>query len=372
MELPQRPSRHARAILSFPDRHTAWVVVLVASLRQPAELDDLVARLGALHRAAPLVGARLRDELWHPGPAPIPQIVDHEPLEDPRLDAAFDLADEPPLRVILGGAGRRLALAGHHAAFDGLALSSILACLLGGPAPPSVVSPAPGPTARKSPIARRLILPADRVAPSSVTPSRDSFESADIAIHGSSITARLAEACVSAASARNLSLATPWHRIGITVAKGGPVGVGNVASYRRVDLHVGDPVGPAVIAALATDAEPPEQVRAGLLVALARPLVNRLSDSVLLSNLGSHRIPGAERLEFFPVARGRSAVAFGAATVEGATSTLTMRARDLTSSDARALVLAAASRFNASALHLGDAIEHRADRPRRISPGLAR
>ena len=162
--------------------------------------------------------------------------------------------------------------------------------------------------------------------------------SEDVELSGQSVTARLAQACVDAASAHNRRLGAPWHRVGISVAKGGPPGVGNVASYRRLDLQAGDPVVPSVAAALLTADEPTEQTRAGLALTLTRPIVNRFSDSLLISNLGRQSLPDTARLEFFPVARGRSAIAFGAVGVDGMASTLSLRARDLTMPDARKLL----------------------------------
>src|ERR1039458_3154158 len=60
--LPRPASRHELAILRFPDRHTDWVVILIASLVAPLDIVELRRRLGALHGAVPMVGARLRGE----------------------------------------------------------------------------------------------------------------------------------------------------------------------------------------------------------------------------------------------------------------------------------------------------------------------
>ena len=336
--LPRPASRHELAILRFPDRRTDWVVILIASLVTPLDIVELRRRLGTLHEAVPMVGARLRHETWDPGEPPEPVVLDGEPLDDPCLDAAFDLATEPPLRVVLGNDGRRLAVACHHAAFDGRALVAIVVALLGGPLPAPVTSAPPGPRGSKSVLIRRLLTPADRIAPSSIPPRRDTCLSEEIELSGQSVTGRLAQACVDAASEHNRRLGAPWHRVGISIAKGGPPGVGNVASYRRLDLRAGDPVAPSVAAALLSPDEPTEQTRAGLVLTLTHPIVNRFSDSLLVSNLGRQSLPGTTRLEFFPVARGRSAVAFGAVGVDGMASTLSLRARDLTMADAQKLL----------------------------------
>jgi hypothetical protein len=338
MELPRSVSRHELSILRFPDRRTDWVVILIASLERSLDIGELTRRIGALHLAIPMVGARLRHEVWHPGEPPEAVIVKGEPLDDLRLDAAFDLAMDPPVRFVLGNNGRRLAVACHHAAFDGRAQVAILVALLGGPLPTPVTSEPPGPPGSKSALIHRLFAPADRVAPSQKPPGRDSYVSEEVDLSGPSVTARLAEACVDAAASHNRRFGAPWRRVGISVAKGGPAGVGNVASYRRLDLQAGEQVVPPVVAALLTPDEPIEQTGAGLALALTRPIVNRFSDSLLISNLGRQFVPDVTRLEFFPVARGRSAIAFGAVGLAAMPSTLSLRARDLSMADAQQLL----------------------------------
>ena len=338
MSLPRPASRHELSLLRFPDRHTDWVVVLVASLVMPLAGEELAERLERLHRAVPLVGATLKGETWLPGELGTPVVIDDEPVGHPGLDAPFDLASEPPLRVVLGLDRRRLALACHHAAFDGLALVAIMTALVGGSLPTPVTSAPPGPAGSRSTLFRRLLSPADRIAPSVAPPSRDSYVTEEIELSGPSVTARLAQACTAAAAEHNRRQGAAWRRVGISVAKGGPPGVGNVASYRRVDVAAGVPVAPLIATALASPDEPTEQTRAGLALALARPIVRRFSDSFLISNLGRQSLPNTDRLDFFPVARGRSAVAFGVAGVSGKSSTVSLRARDLSRADAQRLL----------------------------------
>ena len=59
-------------------------------------------------------------------------------------------------------------------------------------------------------------------------------------------------------------------------------------------------------------------------------------------------VDGVERLDFFPVARGRSAVCFASAAIEDGSTTLTLRARDLSPGDARRLLADAADRLAGS------------------------
>jgi hypothetical protein len=76
------------------------------------------------------------------------------------------------------------------------------------------------------------------------------------------------------------------------------------------------------------------------------PFIRRFSDSMLISNLGRVAVPGIAALEFFPVARGRSAVAFGAVGLSAGGATISIRARDLDPDDAENLLDAALSNFH--------------------------
>ena len=379
--LPAPASANALALLRFPDRRTTWAVVAAATLAAP--VDRLQDRLEALHRAVPMTGARLRRETWHPGSPPDPLIVDGDPLAAPALIDRFDLATQPPLRVVAGSGGRRLAVACHHAAFDGLGLLAVLAALTGGEdnhrageedspvvggvdsrgSPPSGSATLPlrgaepreagleaapvgsGP-ARPRPEVRgllgRAVRPADRVAASLVRPGREALAVREVELAGAGVTARVADAAVAAAGARNSRFGRRWRRVGLNFGLAGLPGegggAGNSSRYRRVDLRPPEPVGPALAAALANPREPLDQVWSPRWGWLLEPVVGRFSDSLLISNLGRREVPGATRLEFFPVARGRSAVAVGAVGLAGGSSTVSVRARDLTSEDAEALL----------------------------------
>jgi hypothetical protein len=363
--LPAAASRNALALLRFPDRRTGWVVVAAASLEEPpAGLDQ---RLHAVHLAVPMVGARLRGEVWQPGPPPEPLVVDGEPLGVPALLDRFRLAEEPPLRVLVGAGGTRVAVACHHAAFDGLGLVGLLAALLGGPLPGAPgAATASRPPAELRGLLGRLARPADRVAPSPAgAPAGDTLAVRELVLAGPQVTARLAAAAVAAAGARNARLGRPWRRVGLNLGLAGPgqqagsageagpggaaVVAGNLSRYRRVDLVAGEPVEPAVTAALGSRREPLDQVWSPRLGRLLGPVARRGSDSLLVSNLGRRAVPGATRLDFFPVARGRSAVAVGAAGLAGGTSTVSLRARDLSSEDAAALLADIVARLEAGA-----------------------
>ncbi len=335
--LPAPASRHALALLRFPDPRTDWVVVTVATLRQ--EADDLDERLAALHDSVPLVGARLDGETWRPGQVPEVIEVDGEPIGHPELDRSFDLAAEAPLRLVRGGDGSRLGVVGHHAAFDGLALVAIIDALTGGPQPSPVASPPPGEPGSKRPLFERLVRPADRVAPTPGIWPGDTYATAALELTGKGITGRIGQAAVDAVAEHNSRWGERLRKVGITVAVGGPAGVGNVASYRRIDVAPGTDVATPVAEALQSREEPGEQVSAPRLVMKAlEPVVERFSDTILLSNLGRHDVAGISRLDFFPVARGRSAVCVAAAAVVGGETALTVRARDLSPGDGRRLL----------------------------------
>jgi hypothetical protein len=346
--LPAPASRHALALLRFPDPRTDWVVVTVATLSAP--IEDLGARLEALHASVPIVGARLHDEVWHPGSPPEITEVEGDPLGDRALDRPFDLASEAPLRLVRSADGMRLGVVGHHAAFDGLALVAVLRALTAGDQPEPVSSPPPGEPGSKLPLLERLARPADPVAPTPGVWPGDTYASTTIAVTGKGITGRIAAACVDAVAAHNRRRERPLRKVGLTIAVGGPAGVGNVASYRRIDAAPDGPVADLVQAALASPDEPGEQVSAPKLVMkLLEPVVERFSDTILISNLGRHRVPGVDRLDFFPVARGRSAVCFASAAIDGGATTLTLRARDLSPGDTRRLLDDAAGRLGVEA-----------------------
>jgi len=192
--LPRAASRQALAVLRHPDRRTTWAIVLAASLdvaRRPSQ-----DRVDALHAELPIIGARLDGEVWVPGGPPrVVDVGSHEPTEAPDLLDGFSLDRDAPLRVVVGGVGGgRVALVGHHAAFDGRGLVAVLGALLGGDIPNSVAGVSPGRLRPQLATVRRLVRPADRIAPSRVAPARDSVVARDAVLGGHDVTARLAAA----------------------------------------------------------------------------------------------------------------------------------------------------------------------------------
>jgi hypothetical protein len=349
--LPLPASRHALALLRFPDPRTDWVVVTVATLSEP--IHDLGDRLRDLQQAVPICGARLQSETWVAGSAPLVELVRGEPLDCPPLDRPFHLASESPLRLVVGAEGRRLAVIGHHAAFDGLALVAILRSLVCGTMPEPVDSPPPGPAGSPLPLLHRLARPAARLHATPGHWPSDTYATTSVAFTGRGVTGQLSAAAVDAAVAHNARRGQRLGRVGLTIAVGGPMGVGNVASYRRIDVRPDAPVADLVAQALASNVEPGEQVRAPRLILRGLgPVVERFSDTLLISNLGRHDVPGVERLDFFPVARGRSAVSVASASVAGGETSVTVRARDLSPADARRFLNDLATRFRPSPVRI--------------------
>lgn len=346
--LPRAATAAELAVLRHPDRRTPWIVVLCATLAMPP--PDLMATCRRrLYEAAvrwPIVGARWRAGAWHPGSPAEPLAIAGDPVSSPALHAPFDLATEPPLRLLVGSGPWHLTLVAHHAALDGRAMTAVLRALIGdtdatrsssGAACSREARPL-GASRALAASAGRLFRPADRVAPSARPCRGEAFAVRDVALAGPGVTAALAEACVAAAGARNAELRWPWRRIGLSLAVGGAPIVGNVATYRRLDIGAADDVRARVRSALATRAVPPEQRSAPRALRALAPLSERFSDSLLVSNLGRSELPGVRRLVLFPVARGRSAVAFGASSVARGRATISLRARDLDQRDAERLL----------------------------------
>ncbi len=348
---PLAASPQSLAILRHPDRRTAWVQLITATLGEPVQ--GLTARcdqrLEEINRQVPLVGARLRGEAWVSGPAPRAIEVDGDLLDARHLLDPFDLAWGPPIRLLVGRDGRRLALAAHHAAADGRAIVALLEALVGGPIPdPSDDLTGPPPIAAEASggrltALRRLLRPADPVPPSPEPPPRDSLAVRTLRSPERVVVAQIASAAIDAIAERSRIMGRPWRRVGLSIPVGSNApGVGNLATYRRVDLSwpecSGNKVRAAISEAIKSGPMPAELTRAPRLLKLLAPVADRFADSVLISNHGAYELPGVSQLAVFPVARGRSAVVFGAARVLGGESTVTLRARDLTQADAEELL----------------------------------
>ena len=338
-------SRHELSLIRFPEEDTDWVVIMRAYLT--AAPQDLSSRLQALNELIPLVGARLHGETWSYGAANPPTETTGDPLAHVDSWRAFDLAREAPLRLVLSDNGQ-LGIAAHHAAFDGLAMIALLRYLLGGPEPQPAVSPPAGPSDGNLPYIKRILRPARAVAGSVPKPAIETILARSVRISGRRTTGRLAASCVAAAGAHNRRAGEPFDRIGITIAVGGPAGVGNVAGYRRIDVVPSDPIVERVVEAIATVEEPQLQTKSSRYLKLTAPLVPRLADSLLISNLGRHPVEHVQRVDFWPVSRGRSGLTFGLCTVEGGESSLGLRSYRHDVTDGQRILDEAVERFEAT------------------------
>ncbi|MEZ5183467.1 MAG: hypothetical protein R2702_16570 [Acidimicrobiales bacterium] len=134
--------------------------------------------------------------------------------------------------------------------------------------------------------------PADRLAPTPgsgpATPTPRT-----VALAGRGTTGRIAAAAVAAAGDHQRRHGASLAKVGLTVAVGGPAGVGNVASYRRIDVAPTDPIGDLVQAALASPEEPGEQVSAPKLV--LRPPAGGRAVLRHAADLQPRAPPGARR-----------------------------------------------------------------------------
>lgn len=360
------------AILHHPDRRTAWAPAIVIEVAgaplDRAGLDRALEELATQHS---IVAARLRHGEWVAGGSPA-AVASDEPSGLAGLCRPFDLTREPPVRVSLSADGQTVAVAAHHAALDGRALLAVAERLLRGagsvaggtpPAsPPNPPNAVPGPDRAPSPATpsaegasagsgaaralQRLVRPADRVAPSTSAPSAEVFVSAELPPQAQARVAALAAAASGAAQVWNAARGAPWRRVGLTIPVGGPPVLGNVSTHRRVDVAADADIAAAVRTALDAPYTAGEGAPHPAVMRLLAPVVERFSDSLLVSNLGLVSLPGAAAVDFYPQARGRSAVALGAASVEGGARRLTLRARDLTQTDAQALLDATVARLS--------------------------
>lgn len=329
-----------------PDRKTAWVIVLLARSREGAvpPPEVLEERLARATREFPLISSRLTSGHWvHAGPPRVSVAgADADPLAIAPV-GHFDLRHESPLRIVTSQSNWVL-LCAHHFAFDGLGMVSLLRSLLDGAS-----AAAPDYVTRSSPrrpptdALRRLFRYADPVAPSEWPAPADSFAATKVQVSGPHITAQIARASVLAVGDHNAERGYPLRRAGLSIAIGGVRG--EAATYRRVDLRPDQDLEAEVVAAMSESAVPTELAGLPPGAFLLRPLLRRLSDTVLVSNLGRQTLEGIDDLQFYPVARGRSAVAVGAVGRVAGPTTLTLRARDLTPPDATALLERIAERL---------------------------
>lgn len=299
-------------------------------------LDAVVAEAPG----ADAVRDRLQSELTLPVSV---EEVAAEEFED-RLEAQANspyAGQVPLLRVLLGGGPERhVAVAGHHAAVDGLGLVALLGLVLGSPVSSSVRGLGPGRGARRlgARYAAGRLLEGVFVPPTRIAPEHRRRTPGDHLVRRKVAptavdTAELIAAAARAVRAWNERRGRPVRRVVVAVGASRRSGerpdLAERSAYFR--LRIGDPRPDTIRRALqAASPEPAPTGPAGIVsigARLARPMARRLGSTLLVSNLGQLSTPAPVRsAAFFPAAHGRSGVSLGSATVGGAT-VLTLRAR---------------------------------------------
>ncbi len=386
-------SRGGRAVLCHPDQETAWAPVAVIYFEERRSglhhLGDLLAgefdkRIRDAAIIEPLIAARRFGRFsWAPGDPPALQVASDpaNPLPS-RILGHFDLYSEPPVRLYIDPGHSWLTIVLHHAAFtDKHHFLTLLELLLAAqPAVPSGKQatlgaggahllgggreqlslrhererlPLRGRASDLAGVVARLLSPADPVATSRSRPTSDTFAARALPPIGKGVSTILPQACIDAITAHNAEAGQPLRRIGVTLTRAGdphhrdphhrgPNHRGpnhrGMVSYRRIDLPAEKPFAAAFQRAERHERYPFEILHPTPLLSLAAPLVNRLSDTFLLSNFGWLSPAGVRAIEPYSVARGRSAVSISAMRISGGESRLTLRARDLCQEDAEKIL----------------------------------
>jgi hypothetical protein len=318
----------------YGDPSVSWSIAIDVALSEPANTVDVQDRCGALAEQHPHLGRP-------PGVRPFDEASAATVLAE-MLDAPY--GDQDPLvRVALARGGRRLLVAGHHGALDGLGLLATLSILLDQP----VLTRAAGigqSTSRlgfiRSTSARlieALFTPPDRVARSKCTRvDRPPVAGpGDFTARIDLSATRVNTAAIVAATARAVGDRNSRHGAGarrLVAAVGASRRDGSRArpdrdtAYLRIRLPR-DLTESAVRNAIAsTPPEPafPERSlgRTGKLV--IRALRARLGSSLLVSNLGVVPCAAVEQIALYPSAAGPQALAVGVASTSSYT-TVTVR-----------------------------------------------
>ena len=318
----------------YGDPTISWSIGLDVSIAEPVDAADLEERCGSLVTGRPNLGTR-------------PVLGRFTELEAPAtlrglLDSPY--GDQDPLvRVTLAEDGRRLLLAAHHGAVDGLGLLAALGILIGEPvvSTASGIGDAPAQAGFLRSSAARLgealFAPPDRLARGRVGHRAvERKDAGDVTarkdLPPSRVnTAGIAAAAVAAFAQWNVEQGGRSRRtvlaIGASRRDGKDARPDRDTAYLRVRL-TGDLATEHVREAIAaTSPEPsfPERPVGRWAGLLTRALRSRLGSSLLVSNLGLvEGSPRVERIAFFPSAAGPQALAVGVASTSSHT-TLTVR-----------------------------------------------
>lgn len=323
--------RGARRVVGlYGDPGVSWSIVLGADLDEPLDPDPLQRRLETVVTLHPHLGR----------PGTIARFPDARETTMLGTLAGERYGDRSPLvRVALAEDGRRLLVAAHHGAIDGLGMLGLLAALLGA----EVTSEARGVASDSERgsfvaagvrrLAEALVRPPRRVAARRArSGAGDELVSRVVTGPGGGSAALLLSTCRAVrrwndgAGARVSPLVVA---MGLSRRPGSPTPAPDRdTAYVRLPadgiLDAGDARG--VLDTVRPEPAFPVSDGGGLAPRLIALLSGRLGATVLLSNLGRVHAPGVRGLDFWPVPTGPAGVAVGLATVAGEVR-LTVRAR---------------------------------------------
>ncbi len=309
----------------------SWSVVLEARLRDGLDPESARERLLAATEAYPHLGA--------PPSVERAFVVDVPAIRE-RFSATPYSRGEPLIRVAVCVDRPSVLIAGHHGALDGLGLLAVLGIALDVP----VTSGATGIGAKAATrsfgvsavrrLAEALFAPPARIVPARHDSGR---RSGDVFAARHATRTRIGAAAFVAAAAR---VSEHWNAahgakaarvvaaVGASCRSGAAPEPEHDSTFFRLRL-TGDAGVDEVAELLAAGRpEPDFPARTSRIARFAATvLASRLGSTFLASNLGVVSAGEMVRsIAFYPVASGRSGVAFGAVTV-GDTTTLTIRAR---------------------------------------------
>lgn len=289
----------------------------------------------------------------HLGSTPRPAHVKADAWTQARADFADRpyTPDEPLVRVALldGGAdtARRVLIAAHHGAADGIGLLALLGAVLDQP----VSSSARGVTGRGvrgpflSSAARRLgeawFRPPSRVAAVPGGGAADVLRAAEVdaaRLDTATLIIAGARAVRGFNAARNVAARRVVAAVGAAKSGGQQPSPRHDSTFLR--LAVDDKASAASVRELLR-AQPPEPdfpaAASKLASTAARLLAARLGSTFLASNLGRISADSVTSVRFYPTASGPNGLSFGLAST-ASTSTVTVRARSLSTSAADELL----------------------------------
>lgn len=312
-----------RVVGLYGDPHATWSLALDISDVALPERGDLMERVERLRARHALLGRS-------------PEIVEcrAETALDTYLRQPF--ADEDPLLRIAIDSGRRMVLAAHHGAVDGLGLLAVAGTLLG----VDVRTGAKGIGSRssragfvRSSLARvgeAIVRPPLRLAtggPAVEGQQRAVAELASLRVDTATLTHAVAKAVADwngdhGASNRRLVIA-----LGISRRAGSELRPDRSTAYARVRIapELSRTDVRKVVDALEPEPDFPVTSASGVGTLATRVLRSRLGSTGLASNLGRVQgVAGPTKIAFYPAVAGPRALAVGLVSTDAAT-TVTVR-----------------------------------------------